>query len=153
MFTWTDVAEITVAPFGIVKIVDVIGDGCSQFQRGRPLLRVQEFRLQPPLERLHDRVIEAIADRTERFEQPPPPEIRTEPPRRELRTVIGMQDRCLPTDPFLRGHVHRIVDQCRIGSRGEGTTHDHLTETVQNRTAVNLPATSLDSSSRRNTRD
>ena len=36
-----EVAEIAVAPFGIVKIVDVIGHGCSQFQRGRPLLRVQ----------------------------------------------------------------------------------------------------------------
>lgn len=56
--------------------------------------------------------------RRTRLEKSPPSQIFTEPPRRELGTVIGMQDRCLPTGPFLCGHVHRVVDQCRISSRG-----------------------------------
>lgn len=33
ILAWTDVAEIAVAPFGIVKIVDVIGDSSNPHRR------------------------------------------------------------------------------------------------------------------------
>lgn len=35
-----DVTEVAVAPFGVVRVVDVVGNGCGQLQSGRPFTGV-----------------------------------------------------------------------------------------------------------------
>jgi hypothetical protein len=42
-----DVTEVAVGPFGVVKVVDVVGHRRGQLEGGRPFTRVEQFDLQP----------------------------------------------------------------------------------------------------------
>ncbi len=77
-------SEARVASLSVVEDLKVLEDRIGEFDAGLPSFPVQQFDLHPGPERFDHRVVEAIADRSHRREQPGLFGPSGERPRREL---------------------------------------------------------------------
>jgi hypothetical protein len=106
--------ELGVSAAAVVEDLDVFEDGIGDLDAGIPALPVEEFDLHRRPERSHHRVLERIADGSERGHESRAADLVGERPGGELHAVIGVHDRAALDGSLLDGHVERVHDEVGV---------------------------------------
>ena len=85
--------ERAVTSLSVVEDLEVLEDRVGELDASLPLATVEQLDLHAAPERLDDRVVEAVTDRSHRRDEPGFLCPTRERPRRELRAVIRVDDR------------------------------------------------------------
>lgn len=105
------VLERGVPTSAVVEDLDVLEDRVRELDPRLPLLPVQQLDLHARPERLHHRIVQAIADGPERGQQARGADLLGEDPRCELDSVIRMNNPSRTWLPCSDGHVQGVDDQ------------------------------------------
>src|ERR1700680_1976851 len=105
------------APLAVVEDLQVLEDGAGELHTCRPALSVEQLHLHPTPERLHHGVVVAVANRAHGWQETRVNGASGKRPRRELRSLITVDDGGSPRLALVDGHTERVGDE-RSARRG-----------------------------------
>lgn len=126
------------SPLAIVEHLDVLENGIRKLDTRLPLSPVEKLDLHRRPERFHHRVIKPIADSSKRWKQTRSTNLVSECPRRELDSMIGMDNSTGDWRTCPDGHIERVDNERRILLRVDRPADNFATTRVKDRRAEHL---------------